>query len=322
MRTKITILFIVFSNIIGYSQTNEFAPIGAKWYTEACEVSQLRKIQSIGDTTIVGQACRKLRSITYMLTTDLNGNYGMDSLLERYWYFYSDSNKVYLFDEHNQEFYTLYNFNVQIGDTVIVRNKPFQAWNCSSSHIHNSFFTYIIESIDSFQLDNVTLKRVYPKPVGYDQWSFIGHPYLQSNAIIELIGHNASIFGDNTGFFIPEDDERIRCYQDNNINYRADYLENHEPCDWINELISNKNNIQETLLVKIHPNPVSKTLSINIKLDEMNIKIINIIGDILYDKNLKHGENLIDVSFLNDGVYFLNAYYNNKYYKTYKIIKN
>lgn len=57
------VLFLVFSVFVqSYSQTNEFAPIGATWWYnyEYFSGSGYLQLQSVSDTVISGVNCRKI----------------------------------------------------------------------------------------------------------------------------------------------------------------------------------------------------------------------------------------------------------------------
>ena len=58
--------------------------------------------------------------------------------------------------------------------------------------------------------------------------------------------------------------------------------------------------------IKLYPNPVQTEL--NIELNETSeINIVNILGDIVFTKRGKTGKNIIDISRLEKGIYFLQA---------------
>ncbi len=103
------------------AQNTEFAPIGARWIrfgynwtTFPTEVSTV-----IGDTVIMGNTCR-------IIQIDSHTYYGTDAIIHQYnarrEYVYTQGGKVYYY--RNGEFYTLYNFEAQVGDTWTVKPDP------------------------------------------------------------------------------------------------------------------------------------------------------------------------------------------------------
>lgn len=72
----------------------------------------------------------------------------------------------------------------------------------------------------------------------------------------------------------------------------------------------------------IYPNPLTKTLTINLDLtDNVTYKIVSITGQIMQTGSIQSTEQQISVSALSDGVYFLQLFDTNKSLKPQKFIK-
>ena len=70
-------------------------------------------------------------------------------------------------------------------------------------------------------------------------------------------------------------------------------------------------------MIKIYPNPASDIITISTNIHKEAIIITNILGEILIEKSIESTSEIIDLSSLKKGIYFITI--NNK---TEKIIKN
>ncbi len=108
MRTILSFFFAI-SFIPVFSQTNNFAPIGATWwysdiygidYDDTLYITGYNKVESMSDATIDGIQCRELEFSFY----DASGN--LDGEILRY--VYENNEKVYFYDEDT--FLLVYDF--------------------------------------------------------------------------------------------------------------------------------------------------------------------------------------------------------------------
>ena len=117
MKKLISIIVLIsFSGLI-FGQG--FAPIGAIWHysqgTINPDMTSFKTIESISDTIINGQLCRKMIEVERMFdTTSVN-----------YHFMYSENDSVFFFGDN--DFHLLYDFGANTGDTIILN--AFQTYN-------------------------------------------------------------------------------------------------------------------------------------------------------------------------------------------------
>lgn len=112
----------------------------------------------------------------------------------------------------------------------------------------------------------------------------------------------------------------LRCYNDNQINYKlvsggCDFI----PL-WPNHVKENEIDDDD---ISFFPNPVSDKLNITFKQDRFKpykIVINNCLGENVYQLIDATSSQIIDVSFLKTGIYYLKVY-DERSYKIYKIVK-
>lgn len=185
-----------------FSQTNNFAPLGATWYFRDIdgEVNYppyntygYNKIESITDTLIDGILCHKL------LSTFVNST-GETTRVESY-YTYEDSNKVYFYNE--DRFKLLYDFSG------------------ANWYAHDVFYGIgdsILQIVDSVKYESIG-DELYK--VIYLYWE-PGTPFsFPGNRIVERLGSTSYLF-----LLDALDDTYpplgLRCYQDSLFNFIAD----------------------------------------------------------------------------------------------------
>jgi hypothetical protein len=77
-------------------------------------------------------------------------------------------------------------------------------------------------------------------------------------------------------------------------------------------------NSKEQALARVYPNPANNFLTVEVN-NRSNVELINSLGQIVATKTVESKENL-DVSHLNDGVYFAKITNENGMVKTEKVI--
>ncbi len=130
----------------------------------------------------------------------------------------SIGNKVYHWDRLNNEFYKIYDFDLNIGDSVCARNKLFYgSLQSSNEKFHD--LNYKIIDIDTIDVNGVLLKR---------QFVYEFNSQLSFNTIIEKIGSIEFLLGSN--ILVPTNssetewhyDGKLRCYSDNTLEYSTE----------------------------------------------------------------------------------------------------
>ena len=271
---NLAIIILCFFSIFSQGQTNEFAPVGAKWYFEQSTMSpQISYVlkESIGDTLINNKICRIIKGGISLC--------GYDNEFE---YLYSDSNVVYRYYKDINQFYILYDFNAKKGNFWL-----------SPGSTSTEIWKYLVDSISSIVVDNKSLKVIYVS--AYDSSNIVSF----SKRIIEKIGSDFYMF--------PQSEScdpitgGLRCYFDDSIYFNNNNI--HPSCDYIS---LGKEHIIMNNSIEIHPNPFQKSIFVNIyDVQVSKIEIYNLIGFPVFEKNTLRYKNEIelDLSSLISGVY-------------------
>jgi hypothetical protein len=288
-----------------FTQTNNFAPIGAKWWYNAlayCGGTGFEcgyfTLESIKDTIILDKTCRVIKEEHF----EVVGEYPI-----QFHYIYEDSNKVYFYNE--DEFNLLYNFAAIQNDTISVINHQFSGFFPFEDILYENF-TYIIDSVSTTSIDGIDLKVQFPREFpNIDSWGF---SYPQ---IIEKIGATSLFFGQpNIGPL--EYGSFLRCYEDATISY-TDFV---YPCDYVTTIKSNI--VSES--IKVYPNPASTFVEIIFtKPDQYSIEVIDLLGRSInvIDKPFEGTSYRLDISHISENLFFIKIKYgmNEKYFPIFKI---
>jgi hypothetical protein len=269
-------VLLLFYSLTTYSQ--EFAPVGATWHYSSGGFSSNTyypvKIQSLKDTVIMGIQCRKTTATeNYSFN---NGNY-----------VYSSSNKVYLFDSHQQQFVKIYDFNLNAGDTLRFRLNYLDVLDTISG--------YIIDSTGTTMINGKTLKVQYTHNIMH----FNPYPYyIMGGKMIEGIGSDFFLFPQ----YINQDPltGQLRCYSDTSIGYYNTGIVSN--CDSI------VTNVKEDInpdCIQLFPNPASNTITFNIGIyKDFIVTIFNSIGQTVLQKNLITSNTTLNIQSFQQGMYY------------------
>ncbi len=240
------------------------------------------KFETIKDTTIQGKVCSVIRK-TNKTSTGETIELGFE-------YMYSDKGVVYQLIKN--QFYTLYNFNAQIGDTW-ASHLPVDINNYRNPE--DSLITVHVDSIKYIYLQDEMYKSLYvsSQQSTRNTWAY-------KNPIIEKSGANYMFLGEWA--FEDIDIPYLRCYNDNNVYYHPNRL---IECESIINSVNQPNLID----FNVFPNPATNFIQLQINdLNESDkaISIYNIIGSCVLKKDINNEKDLlIDISNLNTGIYFI-----------------
>ena len=212
MKTKLTSLFAILC-MTGFSQV-ELAPIGAEWYYTYREgaftpSAGYYRLEATKDTIIDSKKCSILTK--HMVNSLGKGSYQGQE------YIYNDTvnNRVfrYLFGQ----FYLLYDFSKEVGDTIVIK-EPLSATEYDS----------IVVKVDSISYDDysdqVRLKSQYVSVI-FDlrsKWDFFGKN-------TEKLGNQYYFFPTNQLECDGGCPQPLRCYSDKDLEYH--YYYSWWPCD-------------------------------------------------------------------------------------------
>jgi hypothetical protein len=143
-KTALTlILFFLLTTLFA----QEWAPVGATWCYNSNDPMNgyywYAIIKSEGDTVIQGKNCKVLQSNGIGTCTYGSAFHPL--------FIYSDTNKVFYFNQNINKFYLLYDFNKLPGDTFYI---PFM---CAYPN-HIDSIGFIIDSISSITIGSNVLK--------------------------------------------------------------------------------------------------------------------------------------------------------------------
>ncbi len=210
IRKALLATVICLSCVQAFSQTPEFAPVGAKWWyaelyydswADTTPDQGFLLIESIDDTIIEGVNCRILQ---FTRTTFENETY---PLLNQF--IYQDSLNIYVWID--TAFYLIYNFSGEDFKIPVSYD-----WDDTDTTL------IVIDSTDFIEISGIDINRFYThdEPIGFGYGPYgYGFSY---NSIIEFLGSTSSLFPINyetTFLFIQS--VNLNCYKDSVLNYKS-----------------------------------------------------------------------------------------------------
>ena len=288
MKTQFTLILII-STIFGYSQnTINFVDPDVRWNVARTFpnanpqnpgfVETTTKVYGfIGDTIIANETWLKFYS-----TPDSN-------FVSDFTYLGNlrSENGIVLFIDTTNAIDTLYNFNLQVGDSV------FYDFGWESIYLQ-------IENIDSIEIEGQNYKWFYFEEPQY------GFFHMEEVWIEGIGSKHGPLFPKYPGIFSEEipDSLNLTCYQkDNSIIWSNPY---YDGC-YVNIILSTKEVLAEVF--QIYPNPVYSRLNIKIPAGagtRNKVSIFDLSGKLLLNRyyNQKGGFE-INTTFLENGFYLL-----------------
>jgi len=291
---KYFLLFTLFFFISMTSFSQGWYPIGATWYFNQqyqldWPAHGVRKYTVEKDTIILDRAAKLVSRIIV--------NWQKDTICNDSLYLYEEGEKVYLWNRNNNEFNIMYDFSLVQGDTIMVK-KYFQAEDTTM------IIPVAIDSTATVDVDGNDLKVQF---ISYP--SCIRDTVNNYNIFEKIIEH----IGSERDFSFPSPDcgetfvyTGLRCYTDSVLFYRNDWWNQYFPevtCDSIiGSSVFTKKHLSGPRII-IYPNPAADRFYIETK-KQVLLTIYNIKGQIVLSGHLKPGTNMIQISFLNNGIYY------------------
>ncbi|NLL28974.1 MAG: T9SS type A sorting domain-containing protein [Bacteroidales bacterium] len=289
---------MLFLSVILNAQTLPFAMVGAEWhydyYIEG-PVTAYMKIHAEKDTIINGKNCsmmiRSAKSYCH-LTNKYSDEYIIDTN-----YMAKELDKVLLL--RGDTFYTIYDFSLDIGDSLIIPASVYSEELDSTGcfHVLNKGDTLI--NGKSFRYIDVYSKwpALYIEDEGY-HWGYNG-------IILEDIGPlKSDLFPNQQVYSFPpgyNNGAKIRCYSDSSFAMQL------VTCDSILSI----QDYSDSKPISIYPNPAKNEINIVLqKNEDFNISIFDISGKIIsntYESTGETGIVSIDISDLVSSIYIIEA---------------
>jgi len=284
---KLLFILLIGLSLQAYSQV-EFAPEGAEWYSSAYGTTSLIPPMTQYDLPIHHK---------YDRDTMING-IAAKVIVNTYYNYYNTDTES---DEH---------ILTQSGDSILI-------WRAPEFHLLYDFGAEIGETIQT----RPTHDNVYDLTlIGKDTVSINGEnliDYIYSVASYSTLIVNNKFGAINNfliySFQIDGDIGKLRCYSDNNFEL---YQLGDIACDSIySKYITETTDISEDLILRIHPNPTTDIVIIELPVKgirQKRIKITNLQGRIVLDTDSFEGEVELDISKLTPGFYSVDVFTQNR----------
>ena len=285
-------------------------------------VSNARWIESVGwfeigwdqtcylknDTTIDNKTYNKVYHIYDHSQHDtLNGTYLgciREDSLKRVYFLPSTENPIDCIVPSTNEL-LLYDFNVKIGDTITYFIDTLEYYD-TLRYLYN-----VITGIDSIEIKNEIRKRIE-----FSSYETLGS-LIKTGYWIEGIGSTLGLLSPiqysdcGPGAFTSE----LICYFEDESLLFSSWDSVYCSTVQIDKIFSKDN------LLKIYPNPTNGLISIELnKKKQSTIRVFNIVGTEIIRKELNQESIIIDISFLQNGLYIFNVHVDNENYN-FKIVK-
>jgi len=283
MKTKLSISLILFFTVISTlpSQTSWFEK-DATWhysFSSTWEGNGYEKITYYTDTLIEGKLCKKLLRDVYFLSIQTKKIEHKNKSAQ---FVYQSGDTIWQYK--NNTFKQLYNFKMEIGDTV-----PFMNFHTVQNNKN------VVSDIQTISIQGESLRQ---QTIDV----FENNSLLTKINIIEKIGVTSSPFSFFWNEFLINifdfPTHKFRCYSDlvtSVINYSNDV------CDALPVTVDTDNS-QGAINLSLYPNPCTDKIYIKNQKKEVSYKVYSTQGAELMSGTTK-GE--IDVNGLQNGLYLL-----------------
>ncbi len=294
------------------AQTHEFAPVGAEWHygINQFSVEGYAQIKSVSDTIINGITCKKIEKHCFLFD-HLDGVEKEFVKGHEYISQIGDSVMIYRFGQ----FYKLYDFTVEIGDTVAFPG----SYSCEADEFvifGDSIGEAVVVGKGVSEINGNELKYYDLRKVDNSAWAFDQDFYLGYARICEKIGNIS-------GYLFPEqqliadyfEGGTLRCYSDNEIgttNFSTPYVE----CDYFHAV---EENTVEPLTV--YPNPFKERITVELPTeDNYTVLVYDTFGRTIIKQDIIGREMEMDFPFPQSGVFHL-VIQSNSYHFATNVIK-
>jgi hypothetical protein len=318
MKKKIIIPMLVLFVAQAFGQSG-WPPVGAKWFYSyrpcsiwGCDsrVKEFIYFEAVNDTVINDTLCTKI--IVEYHTEKNEVKYLGDE------YIFSTENQVYNY--HHGHFYLLYDFSVQVGDTIELSLGS----NCNfyeQLELDSLYFfepskgKHVVEEKDSIAINDIKylsmqLKQISVSGISNGVLNFGTKPIIKSIGSLDFL-FGKLLTGIESGFYGP-----LRCYSDSFVNYTTDV-----PCD----LLSSVEIVKSNPKVWVYPNPITSNSIVffpNKKNDNAVLEILDSGGKIIYSVETCEDHIPIGAVNLSKGVFFYRIFSGIEVIGTGRFLKN
>jgi hypothetical protein len=245
------------------------------------------------DTIIDGKSYKKLYSFTER-EFDIETATFVCGIRE------NENKQVFVASYHNQQEFLLYDFSLTEGDSILAE----------SNGEYDLYFN--VTDVDTIDYNGVERRKITLQFYNYAWVTWI-----------EGIGNIEGLLMDWRSYIMamdPMPNVRLRCYEYNEECLYSDFSFNESIYDCYTPLYTGleENETQNNIL--LYPNPAKERLYINTSIPIKQMTICNLLGQEIQKYNNLETTSSINISGLNEGVYFVKIY-TEKAVHTTKIIK-
>jgi hypothetical protein len=281
----------------------------AKWYRDLGNALEISKEK---DTLIDNKLCVKLAARYKDKVSQQWIAYPRKNMIV-----YDDTTAKIQYVVVKGQFYVLYDFNKNIGDTVFtlgIDNRGYQgeldsgAWSVIDSVGIDTIMGIAYKTIHYKEILKADEDVIWPH---YD-WRFSGK-------IIETIGNLSNFMPMYQNPSIPNYDDILRCFENEYINLKlTDY-----PCDTSMGWVA-VTEVSEQTIASLSPNPFYDVLELNFKqpLKEGSLLILNQLGKTIWEYSIEpfNEKQSLNLTQLTPGLYYCHVISQGQT-QTFKIIK-
>lgn len=283
MKKIIPLLFLIATYTNCFSQ-GSFAPVGTTWhydiYANITQSNYPVLIQSTDTATMGGQLCFKIELSS-------SGLGGIGAVEHNTYYVYESNDSVFCYLQNSNSFGLLYNFNAQVGDTLMLLADGYFGTLAIDTMM------YVVTTQGTLSLNGFTKKILGVTNL---------NPFVEHNLegdIVEDVGNISFLFPQMT--FADPHAAGLRCFQDSIIGlYQTGLVANCNDVVGINELSSHPQ-------ITIQPNPFTSNIKIenNAYTANTKISIYDIPGRLVYQTQATELNTELELSALSKGIYML-----------------
>lgn len=298
MRSILIVLLIFLQSSSLFSQV--WCPPGANWnYWFFGNHFGYYKFEYTGDTIISGHNCQKIEGTRHEFWIQPPGTWWLQGNITagHNYYTYVSGDTVYYQSPTNGNFYVMYNFGAQIGDSWITDENLVPVDSiCDSAGVSNVVDTGLT-IVNGTQLRTITLESDTLSSKGFDGIAYerIGAIFGHQPFIVPVVRYCTSAHADG-------EDYQLHCYSDSllgDIN-----IDTTKDCEYFGLVASIK--IEESENIKIFPNPTSDFLRIvNPTKKHLLISAYSMDGKMLLEESTREYENILNISGFAAGIYQL-----------------
>jgi len=309
-KAKYILYFICFCFISKGQIT--FPAAGADWhysvatYTSpsAAATYSYTEVKYIKDTLFMGKTVQVLSTPYYYSSIAFwtGGNT----------YVYTSNDSVFFYNSQTlNQWQLLYSFNTPIGQSWQILYKDYDWVNGTGTDT----ITVKVDSVKNTLINSKLLKTLY---VTYTEiYHAIGHQYSYPSVIYDRIGDTNYVFNFISGISLnamPSSEIKgLLCYTDSTMTTYQ--VSANLPCN----LGAGINKLTEDVELYIYPNPAQNILHLKTTFEKIyNYKIVNALGEFVLKGDCQHD---INTGALQNGIYFLCLYEQNKLVYTTKFLK-